>query len=140
MQMNEPNLSTAPDPPDEDRHGDIPQSRIENIRIAIKNATLGNGKLDPAITERLRHLDEGLVGLSDPDLRFSLDLYMSCINESQATYNSIREAIIRRYPQIEVLSHHRAKKIVADISGVVSVARQEDGVLEGVKVGDPVPL
>jgi hypothetical protein len=123
MEMNEPNLPTIPDTPDED----IPQSRIENVRIAqsfieeIKNATLDNGKLDPAATERVRHPDEEIVDLSDPDLRFSLDLYMSCINASEATYNSVCEATIRRFPQVEVLSHHRAKKMAANISGVVSV-------------------
>jgi hypothetical protein len=119
----DPELPTIPDPPIED----IPQSRIENVRIAqsfieeIKNATLENGKMDPVATERLRHPDEELTDLSDPDLRFSLDLYMSCVNASEATYNSVRKAVIHRFPLMEVLSHHRAKKIVADISGVVSV-------------------
>ena len=123
MQMNEPNLPTIPDRLDED----IPQSRIESVRIAqsfieeIKNATLDNGKLEPAATERLRHPDEEIVDLSDPDLHYSLDLYMSCINASEATYNSARQAAIRQFPQVEVLSHHRAKTIIADISGVVSV-------------------
>ena len=97
MQINEPNLPTIPDRLDED----IPQSRIESVRIAqsfieeIKNATLDNGKLEPAATERLRHPDEEIVDLSDPDLRYSLDLYMSCINASEATYNSARQAAIR---------------------------------------------
>ncbi|KAF8956681.1 hypothetical protein BDZ97DRAFT_1763531 [Flammula alnicola] len=58
-------------------------SNIEHVRNAqdfideIRNATLDNGKLDPAATERLRHPDEQIPDLSDENLRFSLDLYMS---------------------------------------------------------------
>jgi len=47
---------------------------------------------------------------------------MSCINASEATYNSVRESIIQCFPDTEIHSHHLAKKLVSDISGVVSVA------------------
>ena len=105
-----------------------PQSKIEHVKISqafieeIKNATLENGKLDPAATERLRNPVGEIIDLSDPDLCFSLDLFMSCINTSEATYNSVQESIIQRFPDTEILSHHLAKKLVSDISGVVSVA------------------
>ena len=93
-----------------------PPSRIEHIRISqafineIKKATLDNGKLDAAATERLRNPDTETIDLSDPDLRFSLELYISCINASEATYNSVREAILRQFPQTKTLSHYLAKK------------------------------
>jgi len=126
VKVNEPNLSTQviPDPLDTGKDSDIPQdqSRVESLRITqsfveeTKNATLGNGRSDPAATKRLRHLDDEIVDLSDPDIRLSLDLYMSCVNEPEpkATYNSVCKATIRRFPQVEVLSYQRAKKIIAD--------------------------
>lgn len=78
-----------------------PHSQIEHVRIAqafideIRNATLDNGKLDAAATERLRNPDtEIIIDLSDPDLRFSLELYMASINASEATYNGVRDSIL----------------------------------------------
>ncbi|KAF8172911.1 hypothetical protein BJ912DRAFT_831986, partial [Pholiota molesta] len=102
-------------------------SRIEHVRVTqefidlIQNATLENGKLDEAATHRLRNPEETVIDVSDPDTRFSLDLYMSCTNTSEETYNSIRQSILRRFPDVAILSHHLVKKLVSDISGVVSV-------------------
>ena len=103
-------------------------SRIEHVKIAqafieeIKQATLDNGKLDATTTERLRHPDQGSVDLSDPNVRFSLDLYMACINSSEATYNDVRTSILKRFPDTEILSHHHAKKMLSDISSVISIS------------------
>ena len=83
---------------------------------------LDNGKLDATTTERLQHPDQGSVDLSDPDVRFSLDLYIACINSSEATYNNVRTSILQRFPDFKILSHHHAKKMLSDISGVVSVS------------------
>ncbi|KIJ97243.1 hypothetical protein K443DRAFT_133885 [Laccaria amethystina LaAM-08-1] len=102
-------------------------SRIENVKLTqsfielIKNATLDNGKMDPCATERLRNPPTEPVDLSDPDLRFSLDLYLSCMNSSEATYNQVRQSVLRRFPDMNILSYHLAKKEVAEISGVMSV-------------------
>ncbi|KAF8962352.1 hypothetical protein BDZ97DRAFT_1123753 [Flammula alnicola] len=113
--------------PDNNDEEDSVPSSIEHLKIAqsfieaIKNATLDNGKLDASATERLRNPDEEIIDISDPDTRFSLDLYMSCTNASEATYNSVRQSILRRFPETDILSHYLAKKLVSDISGVVSV-------------------
>ncbi len=102
-------------------------SHIEHVKLAqefiqeINQATLDNGKLDADATYRLRHPSEDTIDLSDPDLRFSLDLYMSCINASEATYNGVRDAIKRRFPDLELLSHYQANKTISEITGVVSV-------------------
>jgi hypothetical protein len=123
----------AQEPNESDSDDDAPpnpaiRSRIEHVRIAqafieeIEKATLDNGKLDSAATERLRNPDRNPVDLTDPDTRFSLDLYMACTNASEATYNSVRASILQRFPDTNVLSHHQAKKMLADISGVVSVS------------------
>ncbi|KAF8890250.1 hypothetical protein CPB84DRAFT_1837475 [Gymnopilus junonius] len=125
MNYHEPNIESDSD--SEDWETLPTPSRIEMVRLAqsfielIKNATLDNGKMDPAATERLRNPSTEPIDLSDPDLRFSLDLYLACMNASEATYNDVRQAILRRFPDSDVLSYHLAKKQVADITGVVSV-------------------
>jgi len=106
---------------------DLPQSRIEHVKLVqdfieeIKNATLENGKLNNDVIERLRNPDPEPVDIDDPDVRLSLDLYMSCINASEETYNNVRLAIMRRFPGTEVLSHYLVKKLVSDTTGVVSI-------------------
>ena len=56
--------------------------------------------------------------ISDPDLRLSRDLFMACSNDassSERTYKAIRESILRRYPDVDVLTYRKIKKnIVAD--------------------------
>lgn len=106
-----------------------PASHIEHIQLTqafieeIKRATIDNDKLDDEVKHRLRHPAEDVIDLSsDPDLRFSLDLYMSCANASEATYNSIRDSIKRRFPDMDILSHYQAKKKISEITGVVSVS------------------
>ena len=42
-------------------------------------------------------------------------------NLSEATYAAVREPVLRRSPDLKILSHYLAKKLVAEISGVVSV-------------------
>lgn len=103
------------------------ESRIEHVLLSqkyiqeISAATLENGKLDEEVINRLRNPTEGPVDISDPDTRLSLDLFMACSNASEATYNAAHKAILQRFPDCDVLSHHQVKKLVAEISGVVSV-------------------
>jgi hypothetical protein len=121
-----------PSPPgDSAAEGDeVPDtiSQIENIKITqqsiqeIRSATLDNGGLNPSVVERLRNPEEGLVDISDPDVRLSLDLYLAVTNASEATYKGCRDAILRRYPESGVLSYYSVRKLVSDISGVVSVS------------------
>lgn len=105
-----------------------PALRIEHLKLAqefieeINKATLDNGKLDPDAMYRLCHPTEDVIDLSDPDLRFSLDLYMSCTNASESTYNGVRDSIKRRFPTLEVLSYYQANKTISEVTGVVSVS------------------
>jgi hypothetical protein len=126
-------LSERPPSPPGDSAGEedkIPDtiSQIENIKITqqfieeICLATLDNSGLDPAVVERLQNPEEGLVDISDPDVRLSLDLYLAVTNASEATYKGCRDAILRCYPESAVLSYYSVKKLVSDISGVVSVS------------------
>ena len=114
-------------PPEIDDEEEPIPSLIEHDKTAqayieeIKKATYDNGKLDSSVIEQLRNPTEEIVDVSDPDLRFSLDLYMSCMNASEATYDGVRKSINRQFPETKILSHYLAKKLVSDISGVVYI-------------------
>lgn len=102
-------------------------SRIENVSFTqqliheLNKATLDDDKLDPDVINRLRNPITKPVDISDPDIRLSLDLFIACERASEAIYKAICEAFMRRCPDINILSHYRVKKLVAEISGVVSV-------------------
>jgi hypothetical protein len=111
----------------EDEFPALAKSRIEHVKLAqqfideISAATLDNGKLDEDVILRLRNPEEGPVDISDPDTRLALDLFMSCENSSQQTYTSVQQSLLRRFPETELLSYHLVNKLVANISGVVSI-------------------
>jgi hypothetical protein len=123
--------------PESDLEAEIPSSesydesstpsRIESVRFLqefineIRHATLDNGKLPDDVIERLRNPLKGPVDIEDSDIILSLDLYKSCDNASEATYNSVRQSIIRRFPACNILSYYSVKKVVAETSGVISV-------------------
>jgi len=120
---DEPNLQ----PEGEDELPALVESQIEHVNLAqkfikeISEATLDNGELDDDVIKRLREPEEGPADVSSPDVRLALDLFMACENSSQKTYTSVREAILRRFPDTELLSYHLVKNLVASISGVVSI-------------------
>ena len=103
------------------------ESRIENVKITqdfikeIQAATLENGKVDSDTIYRLRNPSENPVDISDPDIRLSIDLFLAVTNASEGTYNTCRDAILRRLPESGILTYYSVKKLVAEISGVVAV-------------------
>jgi hypothetical protein len=53
--------------------------------------------------------------------RLSIDLLMACDNASERTYKAVRESILRRCPNLNILTYGRIKNLVATISGIVSI-------------------
>jgi hypothetical protein len=104
-----------------------PHSQIEHVQIAqqfidlISQATLENTKLDESTRECLKNPIEESVDISDPDIHLSIDLFMACDNTSEHTYKAIRDSILRRCPDLDILTYGRIKNRVANISGVVSI-------------------
>ena len=102
------------------------QSHINSVSLTqqfiqqISTANLDNGKLDDSVISRLRKPETGPIVI-DADQRLSLDIFLGCINASQATYNAVRVAILRRFPGTNVLSYHLVKNLTAKATGVVSV-------------------
>jgi hypothetical protein len=91
---------------------------IELLKTASFNDDLC--KLDADTLERLKNPVTTPVELS-PDERLSLDLFVSVQNASQEVYNSAAKAIRRRHPHDELLSYYGAKRLIAEITGVIPV-------------------
>ncbi|KAF8165831.1 hypothetical protein B0H34DRAFT_648291, partial [Crassisporium funariophilum] len=104
-----------------------PDSCIDNVCMAqqfiqlISSATLDKDKLEPSTLHRLQNPKTEPVDISDPDTCLSLNLFLACYHALEATYTSVQVAIQHRCPQVDVLSYHSVKKLVANITGVVSV-------------------
>ncbi len=56
-----------------------------------------------------------------PDVRLSIDIYMACSNASESTYQAVCKSVRRRFPDTNILSYHRIKALIADITGVTSI-------------------
>lgn len=86
----------------------------------MKNATLED-HLDETALNQIRNPPEEQLTLDNPDDRYSIDVFLSITTASEATYNAIRLATLRRYPDSEMLTYHKVKRLVADLSGVVPI-------------------
>ncbi|KAJ3714220.1 hypothetical protein C8R42DRAFT_683400 [Lentinula raphanica] len=96
----------------------VAESEIEDIRViqefneSNQTATLANGKLEGLAIPRLQNHIQVPLDISDEDVRLSLDLYLAAINSSEDTYQAIREATLRRFPGVTVLSLDAVKVLV----------------------------
>ena len=108
----------------------LENSRLDDIRTsfqfihAIKKATLDDPScnLDKDVIDRLRHPPTTPLSLSEGQ-RFSLSLFLSMQNAPQEVYTSTRETILHHHPTDELLTLDRVKRLVAEISGVIPIAR-----------------
>ena len=92
---------------------------------AIASASLDDeyANLDPSILERIRNPSTSIPPISDnPGMRLGLDIFLAITNAAQGTYSSIRNGILRRYPEDEIPSYERIKQYISDLTGVFSVA------------------
>ncbi|GBE89900.1 hypothetical protein SCP_1702260 [Sparassis crispa] len=82
---------------------------------ALEGASLEDEgmRLDADTLERLHHPPRNTVDIADPGLHLALNLFLAVGNSSQETYNSVRDAIMRRYPEDTLLSYDRIKRQVA---------------------------
>ena len=78
-------------------------------------------RLEPEALERLRNPPQRPTDILSPDLRLALDLFIAVGNSSQETYNAVRSAIVRRYPENELLSYAQIKTRIAELSGITPI-------------------
>ncbi|KAJ7674086.1 hypothetical protein DFH06DRAFT_978706 [Mycena polygramma] len=118
--------SRAPSPTDDPLVE--PESSLEDFRITnkfialLQTASLDDehSSLDSDTLHRLRNPLQDVPTL-DADERLAIDIFLSVSNASVETYKSVRDGLLRRYPENPVLSYHAVKKLVSDLSGVVYV-------------------
>ncbi len=124
-------------PPDDEVEAeeDIPDEpinfilAIEDIKIArefiaaLKDASFDHKffNLDADIIEQIHNPPTTALTVDNPTDRLSLDLFLAVDNASQQTYNTMRDAIKRRFPDEEILSHYRAKRLVENLTGITPI-------------------
>src|ERR1700692_4349096 len=99
-------------------------ARLDDIKDAmifieaLRSATLDNGLIsfDPDALERLRNPPREVLSIDDPDVLLSLKLFLA--DTTEAAYSSIRNAIMERFPDSEVLSYYQVRRRVALLSGI----------------------
>jgi hypothetical protein len=97
------------------------RTSYEYIKL-LSNATLQGSGLDSNTFMRLNNpLCEGLDLEDDPDLRFSLKMFLKLDRSSQNTYKEVRETILERYPDSGMLSYDQAKRRLEELSGVSQI-------------------
>ena len=111
--------SRSPSPP--------PEPLLEHIALtkkfieAISDAKLESSGLDRNVLDALLNpTDKDPLDLLDADTRFSIDLYMACRGVSQRVYEDACKVVMRRIPEVKLLSHYLVKKVVADVTGIVA--------------------
>ncbi|KDQ10224.1 hypothetical protein BOTBODRAFT_116094 [Botryobasidium botryosum FD-172 SS1] len=108
--------------------GPLPQSVMDEHNFtnafirALEQASLDEEGLPEDILHRLR-FPEAPEAIVDEDVLLSLRLYLSLHNASEQAYKDVREAILLRHPDHAILTWHQVKAKIAEITGVVSLAR-----------------
>ncbi|KAJ6498757.1 hypothetical protein C8R45DRAFT_787665, partial [Mycena sanguinolenta] len=105
-----------------------PLSAVQDIQTAqlfiqaLESASLDDSGLDADTIDRLRNPITESVDISDnKDFRLSLDIFLADTYASEATYEATRQGILRHSPDVEMLSHHRIKREIEELTGVVPI-------------------
>ncbi|THH16725.1 hypothetical protein EUX98_g9255 [Antrodiella citrinella] len=93
------------------------ETALKFIHAVQSNPRLEDDGLDEKTLHNLRHAPTDIPSLS-PDERLSIDLFLADTDGSEEIYNLSRDAILRRFPDTEVLTHHLIKQKVAELTGI----------------------
>ena len=113
------------DPPLSDEEEDIPITREDmktNLEFVgmIEDATL-ESQFSPNELEAFRKPQPISFSPSeDPDLLLSISNYIANLNASQDIYVKNRLNLQRRFPEVKTLSYDQAKRMVSNLSGVLT--------------------
>ncbi|KIK25411.1 hypothetical protein PISMIDRAFT_9618 [Pisolithus microcarpus 441] len=126
-------IPPPPMPPDPLLHLDLDElahtailpklKRSMSFIQAIRGASLGDGVgLTGEALERLRNPPQEPLSVDDWYRELSLSIFIALEHSSESTYEKIRKAIEKCFPEAEIASFHQTKRVLADLSGVTSVA------------------
>ncbi|KAJ7664814.1 hypothetical protein B0H17DRAFT_1143574 [Mycena rosella] len=113
-------------PGSETRTSQIPDINISlKFIAALQSAALNSSDepLDPDLLYQIRNPATKILNVEDPDDQLSIDIFLAIGNGSEASYTSVRAAILRRNPEYKVLTYYKVKRLVSDLTGVVALER-----------------
>jgi len=105
------------------------ECRVEELQAMhqliemVKDARLGDThcQLGQDFVSRIRNPPTTPLELDSADERLSLDVYLAITNASRETYTRVQEGVLRQYPESEMLSYERVKRLIADLSGIYPI-------------------
>ncbi|CDO73553.1 hypothetical protein BN946_scf185014.g23 [Trametes cinnabarina] len=102
---------------------------LEDMRRALdfiqllKGASLDSvhSGLDEETRERLRNPPQEIVEIEDDNVMLSIELYVTLNNTSQHYYEDVRKLLMKRKPDLALLSYHQVKRKVELLTGIVPI-------------------
>ena len=91
--------------------------------IAMAKAATLDSQFTPAELRSLQNPQEDQFSPSDdPDLRLSIDFYISSLDhtQSQRAYEKSRSIVHGRFPGSQMLSYNQVKRRVSNLSGIIT--------------------
>lgn len=99
---------------------------MEDFRVALeyikflKNASL-DSEIEPTsedLRDQIRNPPQHVLTLDNPNHRLPLDIFLVIGNASEKSYDSICTGIHMCYPESELLTYYKVKRLVAELSSV----------------------
>lgn len=131
------NADPGADDEEEEEGGDLPdvttgeiehpEIHLDELRITqafidrLCNATLDGDTLPPGVFKRLQNPPQSEIEIRDLKTRRSLELFIALDNNAEAAYHRVRDSLQRDPEPRELLSLYQVKKLIQEITGVVSV-------------------
>ncbi|KAI6148866.1 hypothetical protein BKA82DRAFT_3929868, partial [Pisolithus tinctorius] len=72
--------------------------------------------------DRLRNPPKEPLRVDDQYTELALSMFIALEHSSESTYEKIRQAIQKCFPDVGLPSFHQMKRLLANLSGVTSVA------------------
>ena len=92
---------------------------LDFIRM-VKDATLETQFSPEELTEFLDPQEHTSTPSDDPDLKYSLRNFITCMDSSQRTYEEVCQNARERCPEIKPLSYYQVQRRARDLSGIVT--------------------
>ncbi|KIY51705.1 hypothetical protein FISHEDRAFT_64061 [Fistulina hepatica ATCC 64428] len=125
------------EPPDPNLSGSTDDANVkfnptlEDMKIAhefvklLEKASLRSEiePLDDGLLETIMNPPTCLLTIENADHRLSIDLFLAITNAAEETYTTVQTALLRRDPKRNILTYHKARKLVEQLSGVSAIVR-----------------
>jgi len=94
---------------------------IDALKGASLDSNISLRGLPSEVLEQLRNPKTELLNIGEPSERLSLDLFLAVDSASQDTYEEVCTAIQCHFPQENILSYYKVKRLVEDLTGICPI-------------------